>query len=441
MRQRNRHHSLATQFILLLLVLGILCGFLFCVMHTAVKSTLNHYFTNSNFQQQATEKRITEFQSYITKNQLSVKNRKSIAEWAKKEPLVLMEIYRSNILVFTSYAPESGEVEQNAAEVPYYNWVSYYTVNFVDGSAEVLLYCNDTFQYFTYATIAEVIICTLLFLLLFLLGCKKTVRYIRQICKEIQAMESGDLNTPITIRGNSDLTTLSEGLEDMRLAFRAQQEREVQAYASNQEMISEMSHDLRTPLTTLLIYTEILRYQKYQGTGQFLDYLNKIDEKARQIEHLSKNILEYSLLTKEHTVELESPLPSQAVLEAPLYEAVTYLTQYGYEFDTKIIWSSDAISVSTQYIRRIIDNITSNILKYADPDSPITIQTTETDCVVILSFENVILKQPHIQESSCIGLSSIRTMMEKMRGNSHVEQTKKTFKITLSFPKALMPQQ
>ena len=105
-------------------------------------------------------------------------------------------------------------------------------------------------------------------------------------------MESGDLDSAITVKGNNELTTLAQGLDSMRKAFRAQQERETQFFAANQALISEMSHDLRTPLTSLLIYSEVLRYGKYQDQKQLLEYLDKIDDKAQQIKQLSENILE-----------------------------------------------------------------------------------------------------------------------------------------------------
>ena len=172
---------------------------------------------------------------------------------------------------------------------------------------DVVLYSNDLYRYSTYATIAEVILCAALFLTGFLIAFQRTVSYMRQISLEIQAMEGGDLNQPVTVRGDNDLTALAESLDAMRLAFRAQRERESSTYAANQALISQMSHDLRTPLTTLLIYTEILRYGKYQGEDQLRGYLDKIDEKAQQIKQLAENLLEYSLASQKRAVEMEPP--------------------------------------------------------------------------------------------------------------------------------------
>ena len=54
----------------------------------------------------------------------------------------------------------------------------------------------------------------------------------------------------------------------MRVTLRQQQEEEAKASAKVKNLITEMSHDLRTPLTTLLLYTEIVRSRKYENAAQ-----------------------------------------------------------------------------------------------------------------------------------------------------------------------------
>ena len=97
-----------------------------------------------------------------------------------------------------------------------------------------------------------------------------------------------------------------------------------------------MSHDLRTPLTTLLIYTEILRYGKYQGEEQLRGYLDKIDGKAQQIKQLAENLLEYSLASQKRAVEMEPPAPAGEVFGPLLQETATFLEQYGYTFQWEL---------------------------------------------------------------------------------------------------------
>lgn len=346
-----------------------------------------------------------------------------------------MEIYRNNVLIFTSYAPENESVRSNDAEAPYYDWMSYYVVDFADGSADVLLYSDDGYRYSTIATILEIVLCTFLFLGIFLHGCQKIVRYIQLISKEILAMESGDLDNAITVKGNNELTTLAQGLDSMRKAFREQQEREARFFAANQALISEMSHDLRTPLTSLLIYTEVLRYGKYQNQEQLMEYLDKIDSKAQQIKQLSENILEYSIQSKETVPELEVPAPIEKIFEESLSEMIAELSHHGFLCHVEPFGEPVHIAVRGQYIRRIMDNILSNIQKYAEKKQPIKIWPLETECTVGLVFENTVPDLKPESGSTHIGIKSISSLMMKMGGSCQIENIDGKYRLALAFPK------
>lgn len=442
-KRKKTHQSILTQFFALLVGLGILCGGLFVVLNTTVESVLENYLLSSDFLDTVIEERVNDLQDYVTENQVSATDSQALSQWMRGKPLTLMEIYRSNVLVYSSYASYSLAVEGDdftwtateGEETPTYDWISYYSVEFSDGWGDVVLYSNDLYRYSTYATIAEVILCAVLFLAGFLIAFQRTVSYMRQISLEIQAMEGGDLNQPVTVRGDNDLTALAESLDAMRLAFRAQRERESSTYAANQALISQMSHDLRTPLTTLLIYTEILRYGKYQGEDQLRGYLDKIDEKAQQIKQLAENLLEYSLASQKRAVEMEPPAPAAEIFRPLLQETATFLEQYGYAFHWDLDFGEGRVAVHTPYLRRILDNLSSNILKYASLQEPISIQAREQEGVLALSFCNG-LKDRDEPAGTCVGLSSVEAMMEKMGGSSHAEQTGAAFQITLLFPLA-----
>ncbi len=92
------------------------------------------------------------------------------------------------------------------------------------------------------------------------------------------------------------------GIDQMRCSILAHQNADQQIRSANSQLVTAMSHDLRTPLTTLQIYTDILRLQKYEPE-QLADYLNKIDAKAAQIKQLADNIFAYSLATNRQYVE------------------------------------------------------------------------------------------------------------------------------------------
>ncbi len=299
---QSKSTSLTVQFSRLLLVAGIAALLLFSLLRWGGGLLLEAYFVESDFQARINDTRMTNLQEYVNKNNLQAKDSLQLTEWAKKQPLILLEVYRNNILLYNSTAPGEWPMEENELEVPYYDWQSYYQISFADGQADVLIYADDTYRWFLYLTLASLLLACLLFLLIFLYGCKNIVKYICRLCQEIQVLEGGDLNSSITLQGNNELTQLAQSLDSMRQAFKEQREQEVVIFQSHQQMITEMSHDLRTPLTTLQIYTDILRLQKYEP-DQLADYLNKIDAKAAQIKQLADNIFTYSLATKKQYVE------------------------------------------------------------------------------------------------------------------------------------------
>ncbi|MDB7818053.1 HAMP domain-containing sensor histidine kinase [Intestinimonas butyriciproducens] len=428
---KHRASSLTAHFSLLLLLSGTVAVLVFCCLRFGGGWLLEQYFDGSDFQQQYNERRIQSFQSYVEENDLATTDTAQITRWYKKHPLILMEVYRSNILRYTSAAPE--EALDNETEVPYYTWVSYYEVPFADGTAEVVIYADDTYRFFTWLTVLSLGMALLAFLLIFLQGCRRVVRYICQLSVEIQAMEGGDLDVAITFQGNHELTRLAHSLDSMRRAFQEQKEREINIFRANQAMITAMSHDLRTPLTTLQIYTDILRYKKYEPS-QLEGYLEKIDAKAAQIKQLSENIFEYSLVPKHQTIELEEPRPFRDVFHDQLSEMAVYLTQQNFSFELELDWPDLNISVSSQYIKRLMDNVLSNLIKYADAEFPVLIATTEKEGGVAILFQNKISSAPLQQEGTHIGLANMKAMMEKMGGECRNNQTGSIFQLELWFP-------
>lgn len=193
---------------------------------------------------------------------------------------------------------------------------------------------------------------------------------------------------------------------------------------------------VRIPLTTLLLYTEILRGHKCDTPEQEAYYLNKIDAKARQIKQLSDNLFEYALVTRDTVAVLDPPVHFSEIFEGPLTELVETLQQRGFACALDLGEEDLLLRVKGQYIRRILDNISSNILKYADPAQDIEVRFIREEGRAGLCFANGVVEDLHPEESTRVGLTSIETMMEKMNAEMRVEQGGGRFGITLLFPMA-----
>ena len=200
-------------------------------------------------------------------------------------------------------------------------------------------------------------------------------------------------------------------------------------------MVTEMSHDIRTPLTSIMLYSEILRSGKCRDEDQFQGYLEKIDQKTKQLKVMSDRLFNYSLINVDQEIQLEKRGTLEQIFFDPLSEMCGYLEQQGYQIKPVFLFKDTEIKVHDAYISRIIDNVTSNIVKYADPEFPIVIRSfyAEDDCGIVL--ENVVKEHTENEESTKIGLSNIKKMMGKMCGECRIEERDNLFIMTLLFKK------
>lgn len=430
----KRKDSLAAQFVRFLAVSLLGCVLLFGLLQAVYAHALRNYFDVSGLEQAMTRHLSRSLQTYVREHKVSSRDKPQITRWVQKHDSTMLMLYRNKKLVYGSFDPGFDPAKEPEKDLHLPDWMSSYPIRFQDGEADAFLVC-DTWQILRRAgTAVFLVLCLGLFFGLFVWRCRLVVRYISQLSEEIQAMEGGDLEHPITVKGKDELTTLASCLDSMRLTLHSQQQAEAEAAAKVKNLITEMSHDLRTPLTTLLLYTEILRQHKYDTKAQAGDYLAKIDEKAHQIKQMSDNLFEYALVTRDTVAVLDEPARFSQIFEEPLTELVCQLQQRGFACALELGEEDPLVQVNGSYIRRILDNISSNLLKYADARQDIGIRVLREGSRIGLAFRNRILQDTASAESTKVGLTSIETMMQKMNAQSRIEQSADAFCITLWFP-------
>ncbi len=437
MAEGKNRQGLTVQFTRLLVGAAAGCILLFLVLRGVLVCCIGYYDRNSDFRQRETARRIQGFQDYVTQEHLSTTDTDQISAWARQQDYTLLELYRNQVLVYSSFAPNRDDIGHEGRITPFYDWMPRATITFADGALQVLLYYDPVQAWARWGTLVILAACIGLFMAVFLLGCRRIVRYICLLSQEVQGMENGDLSRPVTVQGSDELTALASCLDSMRLTLDQQRQQEAETSARVKSLITQMSHDLRTPLTTLLLYTEIVASGKYQTQAQLSAYLAKIDAKARQIKQMSDHLFEYALVTRDTVVTLDEPAPFSQIFEEPLAEWAEQLEQHGFICRLELGEEDVSLRVHRAYIRRIFDNITSNILKYADPACPVTVCDLRREGQAGLAFTNVPL-QPDAggAESTKVGLVSIQTMMEKMQGTVSVDRSSSSYCIALLFPLA-----
>lgn len=438
---REKMHSLYFKLAGLLLAAVAVSGLFFVVINYAGEQMITKIFSDSSHIEKLSEAYIQDLQDYIDETKAASNDSEKLTEWVRKRKIVSIQVYKDEILTYDSNYPDAA-VEDAEAEGAYYDWEYYYTAEFADGTADVFLYGFFSYPLYSYAMTAEILLAVILLVAIVILGIRKPVRYIGRLKAECEILGSGDLDYQVTVQGKDELSLLARGLDNMRMALRESNEKEAELTAANRRMITEMSHDLRTPLTSLLIYTEILGKKAAKDPRQAMEYVSKIEKKARQIKRLSDNIFEYALITEETKAELGEPQTLRELFYDPLSEMTAYLGERGYMVELRPDTGSGSerrqIRVNEEYINRIMDNIVSNIEKYADKSMPVRIETIYTEKYGGLVFQNGTVRDAGdrrmTEGSTNIGLHNVEKMMKNMSGYCRVKQTECIFELSLMFP-------
>ena len=138
-------------------------------------------------------------------------------------------------------------------------------------------------------------------------------------------------------------------------------------------MLRSISHDLRTPLTTLRGYLDILSLHCYKDEKQMDHYLKGCIEKTEQIKDLSNKTFEYALVFEQDLLPQLETIQSEQFIYY-LQENLEYLELEGFRIEKEIDICSVDLQLDLSMMKRMINNICSNILKYAKKDKPIYLE-------------------------------------------------------------------
>ncbi len=432
-RLTAKSHSLYVQLVKLLLVSAAAALLIFITLNYICETAIDYYCYDSAYVRERDQKYVKKLQKYIDKHHLGSRDTDKLYSWIKNQKVLSVCIYKDGIQIFDTDYPDQTlwdeEISINEKE-----WENYYSVTFSDGEAIVSISGMYAYQFYNYALLAELTISFSCFLMFVLLGIRTKMNYIMKLNAEIEILEGGSLDYEVTVKGHDELAALAEGLNNMRISVQNLIHTETEIIQENQKIVTEMSHDLRTPVTSILLYTEILKKGRYNNKEQLLEYVERIDRQAWRMKQLTDHLFEYSLVTGKTDIALEKPENLKLLFYDQLSETCSYLEQRGFHIRFNITWNQASIQTCTDYLMRIMDNITSNIIKYADPEEPLVIRSVNQGNMIGFSFENKVKQTNQKPESTCVGIQSIRNMMMKVNGTCIVQQGNEKFGISILFP-------
>lgn len=284
---------------------------------------------------------------------------------------------------------------------------------------------------------------------IFLLLIRGRVLYIEKMAKDVRELAKGNLSNRIELKYKNQLTNLAEDINHMAKELKEQED-------SQKEFITNISHDLRTPLTTIMGYCTMIESKLYKDEEELKKYIKIIDRKVNYLKVIIEDFFQYSkLLSKDIILKEEQINLSELLLEILEGEEVFFKERnlaLEIEFEEKSI----EILGDRRFIERAFNNLINNARKHSKENNKVKIifkkEIINNKAFAVFIIENKVKKKlseedkekifkrlykvdkARTEEGSGLGLAITKEIIKIHEGdlNLSIDSDKIAFKVILT---------
>lgn len=309
------------------------------------------------------------------------------------------------------------------------------------------------------ASVAGVLCISALFAFYFWLLTRKYMGYLRELSDGICGFAKGKLEDYIEVRGNDELGMIAANLNAMADNLKEMMEHDRSVETRKNELVTNVAHDLRTPLTSILGYLGLADRPDISEL-QRRNYVATAYEKAKRLEQLVENLFEYSKMTLGAVRMDCQELDLVRVLQQLLEEFYPTFTKSGLTLDFYYTEKNAFIYADGNLLARAFANLIGNAVKYGSDGKRVELrlqQTTDEATVQIINFGEIIPKEAlenifdrfyRVESSrsvqtggSGLGLTIAKSIIEMHHGTVGASSDLNGTVFTVTLPKRQMAEQ
>jgi signal transduction histidine kinase len=394
------------------------------------------YLSNKAVERRMTAE-INSFRIFVEENALASTDVNAVGQWNREHPQISLTIY--GLTTTLSSSAEGAELVGNEAGIVVRSeeglWLSKeYPVNFRDGVFTVAVYDSSRSMVRAAVNLSALSLAALVFLATVLLYEQHITRSVQTLSRQVRQVSRGDLGMQITPQTSDEIGQLALDVDAMRLSIIDKLQREEEAWKANSQLITAISHDVRTPLTALLGYLEIVSDESLSPAERSA-YLEICKNNALRLKGLTDELFGFFLVFgKPQPDQKPEEFDAGMLLEQVLLEHEMDLVQRGFQVESGSDPITGSLQVDLGHFRRIFDNLFSNVRKYADPGFPVTITCRCDRDELTVTICNRIRQDANRVESNRIGLQTCHKLVAAMGGEFNQSRTKETFTVEVLLP-------
>ncbi|WP_310939701.1 HAMP domain-containing sensor histidine kinase [Clostridium sp. SHJSY1] len=281
---------------------------------------------------------------------------------------------------------------------------------------------------------------------------KKTIE-ISMVNDSLKKINEGELNYHIVEQGGPEILELIQNITKIKSGYEIAVEETLKNEKLKTELISNVSHDLRTPLTSIINYVNILKSPDItEEEGK--EYIMIVEQKSKRLKVLIDDLFEMSKINSGKIQLNKENIDIMSLIHQAVGEYSYLYEEKNIEFKVNCEVEEIDMDLDGKMISRVIENIVINALKYSLENTRVYIDVLDEDDNVEIAFKNVANYDMNFDnndiferfargdssrnsnvEGSGLGLAIAKSIIELHKGNISIIREGDMFKIYITLPK------
>jgi signal transduction histidine kinase len=216
---------------------------------------------------------------------------------------------------------------------------------------------------------------------------KKFINYIREISEGINQISQGNLNNRIDIRNEDEFAFLADKLNQMADDIKEIMENERRIEYSKNELITSVAHDLRTPLTSIIGYLDLVSSKELNQETQ-MKYISIAYNKSKRLEKLIEDLFTYTKFNFGEVKADYTEVDMVKLMNQLVDEFYPSFAEYQMNYDFITDSTSAVIKADGNLLARAFANLISNAIKYGRDGKHIQIHLYKNETGIMITVTN-----------------------------------------------------
>ncbi|KAB2330741.1 sensor histidine kinase [Cytobacillus depressus] len=278
----------------------------------------------------------------------------------------------------------------------------------------------------------------------------RRIKSFNAIKEGVERIMDGDIHHSIDVGGKGEFSKLAANINGITDGLKKAVDNELKSERLKTELITNVSHDIRTPLTSIITYVDLLKTEK--DPAKVAEYVEVLDQKSQRLKILTDDLFEAAKASSGNIpVQLER-IDIGSLINQGLGEVSDKIEEQGLEFRFNYPTEKVYIHADGKLLWRSIENVLSNIFKYALKGSRVYIDIEDVGNEILLTFKNISAYELNISanelmerfkrgdesrssQGSGLGLSIAESLTDIQKGKFTIQIDGDLFKTMIYMPK------